>query len=437
MSKSMNHKKNIKLIFDEALNSVLPRNLIKKSFKIKNKMLYVDGLEPIKLDKKIYVFGSGKASIEMAKAVESVIGHQIADGCVISNYPHKNLKKIEVLEGSHPVLDSRTIKATEILMKKMSEMKDDDTFIYLLSGGSSALLEKPIEPITLREMQKTTKALLKQHASIERINTVRKHLSAIKGGKLSLITKARGIVLVISDVVGDNLKTIGSAPLYCDNTTFKDAFQTLKYYEILDDIPEPVLKVIKDGKSGKIPENPLKPRPNIDHIVIGSNMIGLDNAKKTALKLGYNVEILTSSIQGQAKEVAKVIISIGEEMIKSGTPLKPPAILLFGGETTVIVRGKGKGGRNQELCLAALKTIKDNKRFIFLSAGSDGIDGCSNAAGAVVDYKTYKKAEKLNLSIEDYLKNNDSNTLFSKTGGLIYTGITGTNVMDFSILMVI
>jgi hydroxypyruvate reductase/glycerate 2-kinase len=268
------------------------------------------------------------------------------------------------------------------------------------------------------------------------MNVVRKHLSLAKGGRLGQLTKAAGVVLVISDVVGDDLETIGSAPLFCDRSTYRDAFDIFMKYDLWSKIPSNVLTVIEQGIAGIIEETPKEPNPRIEHFIIGSNLKGLMRGRDRGKELGIDTHIITSRLRGESREVAKVIVSIGEENAATGNPFSRPVCLLFGGETTVTLRGSGRGGRNQEMCLAALQEIKNRSGMTFLSAGTDGIDGNSDAAGAVIDCGTYERSQALSLNPDGYLNNNDSHTFFKKTGDLIMTGPTGSNVMDITILLV-
>ncbi len=421
-------------LFLSAVEAVKPSNFIPSVLDLKDDFLCIKE-KKIKIPEKIYIFGSGKASVEMAKAVENILYDRIKGGVVVCNYV-EILKKIQVVKGSHPVPDENSLKAGDILYKKFTSLKKDDFFIYLLSGGSSALIEKLIPPISLEDLQVLTELLLKNSVSIDEINIVRKHISLIKGGRLGHSTKAKGIVLVISDVIGDDLFTIGSAPLYYDKSTYQDAFSILKRYSLWEKVPFSIREVIKKGIDGEIPETPKRENPDIKHFIVGNNLLALKKAKEEAEKHDIPCYIMTSQLKGEAKEVAKVISSIGKEIKTSKNPFKPPVCLLFGGETTVTVVGNGKGGRNQELALSFLREIKGDEEFIFLSGGTDGIDGNSDAAGAVVDKEVYEKSREKNLSIEEFLKNNDSYNFFLKTGGLIFTGYTGTNVMDVSILIV-
>ena len=429
----MNYTETLKQAFEEAVNAVLPKNVIPESVKVKDKTLQIENdTYPLK---KFYLFGSGKASIEMAKAIEGILEDYVISGTVVCNYTEP-LKKVKVLEGSHPIPDQKSIKAGETLLKEISSLKENDLFIYLLSGGSSALIEKPIPPITLEDLQKTNSLLLKSGASIDEVNTVRKHISLIKGGRLGQSTKATGIVLVISDVVGDDLETIGSAPLYYDRTTYKDAYLVLEKYNLLDKIPTSVKQVIEKGLNKEIEDTPKKPPKHIKHNIVANNLKALKGAKGFLEKKNIPAHIITSQIEGEAKEVAKVITGIGKDIRKKNSFFSPPVALLFGGETTVAVKGNGKGGRNQELVLSAINQLKDTCGIHILSGGTDGIDGITDAAGAFGSCDTYKKAKELNLDIEKFLENNDSYSFFKTVGGLIKTGYTGTNVMDVIILFV-
>ena len=372
----------------------------------------------------------------MAGEVSRMLRGYLAGGFVISNDRSIALKDVDVFVSSHPVPTEKSIRAAEIMTRGLSGLSEKDFFIYLLSGGSSALLEKPVPPIRLIDMQRVTEMLLRRAVPIGEINVVRKHLSTVKGGRLGRLSPARGIVLVISDVIGDDLETIGSAPLYRDRSSFADASDILKKYDLWPRLPVSIKKVLTKGLKGEMEDTPENENRKIEHRIIGSNLQLLEEAQRIALSLGIQSRIMTSSLRGEAREVARAIVAIGEEMIKTGHPFKGPIALIFGGETTVHVKGKGRGGRNQEMCLAALREIGPRKGMTFLSAGSDGVDGNSDAAGAVVDFTSYEKAKHLKLLIDDYLNNNDSHSFFKQTGDLIYTGPTGTNVMDISILYV-
>lgn len=424
-------------IFREALKAISPVNLFRESVSLAQDALSVQGRSySLRRDQKIHVYGSGKASVEAARAIEGILGDRISDGLVVSSYKESSLKNIEVFSSSHPIPTEKSIRAADLLIERLSKLSENDFFIYLLSGGSSSLVEKPAHTLTLNAMQKTVNLLLKSAAPIEEINIVRKHLSLVKGGRLGMITRAKGVVLIVSDVIGDRLDTIGSGPFYLDRSSYQDAQNILFKHGLWRFVPASVKSLVTKGIAGIVQETPKEQNGRIVHHIMGSNLFLLNRAREKAEALGVPAHIMSSRLRGEAREVAKVIVSIGEEIAATGRPFDPPICLIFGGETTVTVRGKGKGGRNQEMCLAALQEIRDNRDMAFLSAGSDGIDGSSGAAGAFVDCESYDKASSLGLDIDSYLRRNDSHTFFRKTGDLIITGPTGTNVMDIAMLFI-
>lgn len=432
----MNDRDILTSIFRAALDSVLPGNLVREAITYGDGVLTLEGKRyDLAACRSVHLFGSGKASVETARALKALLGDRVAGGLVVSNYA-ATIEGIEVYESSHPVLTDRSIRAAEMLMERIAALTPDDFFIYLLSGGSSALIEKLAPPITLADMQALVKGLLANGVPIEELNRVRKHLSLVKGGQLGRLSRARGIVLVVSDVIGDDLEAIGSAPLYYDRSSFGDTRTILEKYGLWEGAPGSVREVVAAGQAGLIAETPKGPNPLLDHVLIGSNLKLLEKAKARAEALGIPARIMSSRLRGEAREVAKAILALGEEIAATGQPFAPPVCLLFGGETTVTLRGKGMGGRNQEMALAALGEFKADPRFLFLSAGTDGIDGHSDAAGAIVDGTSWEKAGKQGLKIDDYLARNDSYHFFQATGDLLMTGPTGTNVMDMTALLV-
>ena len=433
----MTNREKMLEVFRAALDSARPGNLVRDALRIEADVLTIEGRNYRLGDyREVYLFGSGKASVETARAVKAVLGGRLTGGFVVSNYSAE-LHGISVFESSHPVLTEKSIRAAEILIEKMAALSEEDFFIYVMSGGSSALIEKPTPPITLAEMQGLVKGLLANGVPIEDLNVVRKHLSLVKGGRLGRLSKARGIVLVVSDVIGDDLEAIGSAPMYFDRSSFGDTLAILKKYGLWERAPQSVRSVVLKGLDGGMEETPKRPNPRIDHFLIGSNLKVLQKAKEKAEALGIPARIMSSRLRGEAEEAAKAILAIGEEIATTGQPFAPPVCLLFGGETTVTLKGDGMGGRNQQMALAALREFRQNPRFLFLSAGTDGIDGRSDAAGAAVDHASWKKAQSLGLRIDDFLARNDSYHFLQHTGDLIMTGPTGTNVMDMTALLVI
>lgn len=408
-------KEHAKEVFLAALSGVMPKNLIQQSLSYHDNVLVIEGLRyDLSLYNNVYVIGSGKASIEMAKAMQVLLGDKITRNLVVSNYI-EDVENIEVIESTHPLPSQKSIYAGTKLIEAFREMQDDDFFIYLLSGGSSALIEKPIEGVSLEDFIETTKVLLHHGLSIDEINTVRKNLSQIKGGGLASLTQADGAVLVVSDVIGDDLQAIGSAPMLADNSSIGDVREIVARYEIFDVLPTSVQEVLKSDD--KVEQKSIKAFP---HYLIASNLIALECAKEKAIHLGFDVEIVTHTIEGDVQDVAK-------ELVQHVEAAEDDKLYLFGGEPTVFVKGEGKGGRNQELCLWILKEMQKSKGFTFLSAGSDGIDGNSDAAGAVVCRDDYHD------EMIAYLSNNDSYHYLKDLDTLIITGESGTNVMDIMI----
>ena len=432
----MTDRERLTAIFQDALAAVLPGTLVRETLKYAADVLSIEG-KTCDLGKVrgVQLFGSGKASVETARAVKAVLGDRVTGGLVVSNYA-ADLDGIEVFESSHPVLTDKSVRAAEMLMERIAALSPDDFFIYLLSGGSSALIEKPAPPITLADMQALVKGLLANGVPIEDLNVVRKHLSLVKGGRLGRCSRARGIVLVVSDVIGDDLEAIGSAPLYFDRSSYGDTQRILKKYGLWETAPASVREVVEAGLSGGIAETPKEPSPLLDHFLIGRNLKLLEKAKERAEALGIPARIMTTRLRGEAREVARALIALGEEIAATGHPFPAPVCLLFGGETTVTLKGEGMGGRNQEMALAALGEFKGDPRLLFLSAGTDGIDGHSDAAGAVVDRQSWEEAARQGLKIDDYLARNDSYHFFQATGDLLMTGPTGTNMMDMTALLI-
>ncbi len=409
----MCEKEQAKEIFLQALSSVMPKNLIRESLSYHDNILSVENAcYDLNVYKNVCVFGSGKASIEMAKAMQVLLGDRITKNMVVSNYAQE-VEGVEVLYSTHPLPSQKSIKAGERLIENFEAMEEEDFFIYLLSGGSSALIEKPIVGVSLEDFVETTKVLLHNGLSIDEINTIRKNLSQIKGGGLASKTKAKGIVLVVSDVIGDDLQAIGSAPLLADDSTLKDAKKIIDKYNILHLLPNSVKSTLESDDSVETKMAKVFP-----HFIIASNAIALKCAEKAAKERGLSVKILTDTLEGDVQDVADFIV---QEAMR-----QKEQVLLFGGEPTVQVTGEGNGGRNQELCLWVLKQRDD---FTFLSAGTDGIDGNSDAAGAVVCQDDYHD------SLENYLKENDSYHFLKEQKALIMIGESGTNVMDIMIVI--
>ncbi len=442
----MDKKKIAGKIFREALRSVNP------SFIVKGYANKIHSYYSMKGFTKLIIAGFGKAAYQMAEAVEEMFdSDQISRGIVITKYGHaekeksevrseksEKLKKIRVLEAAHPVPDENGFKAAQEIIKLLEEADNKTLVLCLISGGGSALFVTPCDGVTLSEKQAITDLLLKAGADITELNSVRKHLSRVKGGRLAEIAYPAEIIsLMISDVIGDKLDVIASGPTAPDPTTYQDALNVINKFNLLEKAPENVITAFKEGIKGTIPDTPKHDNPvfdNVQNIVIGSNIIAIKAAKQEAEALGFDTEIISTELTGDAGEVGKWLAKkVLEERSNSSSHSK---CLISGGETTVIVKGNGKGGRNTELALKFAMEIDGIEGITFLSAGTDGTDGPTDAAGAFVDGKTISKAKELGLNPQEFLDNNDSYNFFRKTDSLIITGPTGTNVMDIQIVLV-
>jgi len=351
------------------------------------------------------------------------------------------LGKIKFVEAGHPLPTEAGIKGAEEMVDFVGGLEPRDLVVCLLSGGGSALMTLPVDGISLDELRETTQLLLKSGASIQEVNAIRKHLSKIKGGQLAKAAHpAKVVALIISDVVGDRLDTIASGPTYPDPTTYSDALAVIEKYGLTEKVPRNVLKRLKLGAGGKVPETPKTGEKyflNTFHEIIASNADAVEAAAEAGKSHGFNVSILTTAMQGEAREVGAHLAATAKEVMKAGKPVSRPAILISGGETTVTVKGDGTGGRNQELVLSAAIGISGLKNVAVASFSTDGIDGPTDAAGAVADGFTHERAEHLGLDPAAYLEHNDSYNFFKELGDLLTTGPTGTNVMDVTCLILI
>jgi len=375
----------------------------------------------------IFVIGAGKASAQMARAVERLMAARITAGEINVKDGHgAKLRRIKINECGHPIPDQRGVAGARRIAQIASQAGPDDLVLCLISGGASALLPLPAPSITLVQKQKITRSLLACGASIHEINCVRKHISAIKGGHLArLAYPATLFTLILSDVVGDDLDVIGSGPTVPDRSTIADARAILSKYGIpnklhMEETPKPGDQVFQKTRN----------------VIVGSNALAVDAAASKARQLGFNTLVLSTSLVGEAREVARVHAAVAREIQVAGRPVKVPACVISGGETTVTIRGQGLGGRNQEFALAAAIDIAGLGDTVILSAGTDGTDGPTDAAGAIADGATLARAQSLGLDASAYLSNNDSYHFFQATGDLIKTGPTGTNVADIQLILV-
>jgi hydroxypyruvate reductase/glycerate 2-kinase len=423
-------------IFRTALREAAPDEAVQGEMQ-RIRALYRDGGF-----RRLVTVGFGKAAPVMAGALEESLGDLVDAGLVITKYGHALTPvpgRIKIFEAGHPVPDSNGLRATEELLRLVRAADGRTLIVTLISGGGSALLVAPQDGISLADKQRTTSLLLNAGADIGELNTVRKHLSRVKGGRLAEAAFPATVVsLILSDVIGDRLDVIASGPTAADPTTFGEALGIFERYRLSEAVPPPVMELLRRGDRGDIPETPKAGSPFLDrveNIIVGSNRQALEAAARSAQELGFTVEILSAELTGEAREVGRQLArqALAAASSKAGNA---GHCLLAGGETTVTVRGQGKGGRNMELALAFAIEIEGQPGITLLSAGTDGTDGPTEAAGAIVDGGTVARAREKGLAPREYLDNNDSYTFFNRCGGLLVTGATGTNVMDLQIVLI-
>ena len=400
-----------------------------------------DAVFPLDDLDRVLVIGAGKAGVPMSRAVESVLRGLAYDGHVI--VPHGQaaaLERIQIHEASHPVPDEAGVQAGRAVLKALADADEKTLVICLISGGGSALLVCPVDGVTLEDLQTTNQALLACGATIVEINTLRKHLSAVKGGQLArAAVPARMLTLVLSDVVGDPLDAIASGPTVPDTTGFEDCVAIVDRYGLENLLPPIVIRRLLDGASGGLMETPKPGDPIFDkvtNILVANNDSAVRAAARKADELGYKSFVLSTMIEGETRDVAKVHAAIAREIRASGRPCEPPCCLISGGETTVTLRGNGKGGRNQEFALAAALDIDGIGGITICSVGTDGIDGTTDAAGAIADGQTSARSIAAGLDPHASLAENDSNAIFTALDDLIVTGPTDTNVMDLRLVLI-
>jgi hydroxypyruvate reductase len=440
----------IRRLLRAALLAADPAAAIRRSLRIEKSRLVINdparNLSPeysyeLGRVRRLIVLGAGKATPAMAAAVESVLGARITEGLAVTKAGRfRRLKRIKILTTGHPIPDRAGCAAAARMVDLVTGLGPDDLVLFLLSGGASALLPFPAEGLTLRDKQRVTDRLLRSGATIEELNAVRKHLSRLKGGQMAAICRpARVVSLILSDVIGSPLEVIGSGPTAPDSTTFEHAIGILKKYHLWSEAPLSVKRYLAAGRRGKWPETPKPGDPvfrRVRNVVIGDNRTAVEATANQARALGLNGYVLTTKLQGEAREAAKLFGLFAREVRESGVPVSRPACLIAGGELTVTVSGHGKGGRCQEMALAAVKEIAGLNGTTLAAIGTDGTDGPTDAAGAVVDDTTLFRAARMGLDSDRFLARNDSYHFFKKLNGLIQTGPTGTNVNDLYLLLI-
>ncbi len=446
-------KSKLDSIFRAALDRVDPYLMLKNGLSCTENKLHIksgDYNETFDMEQfdRIIVIGTGKASAVMGNAMEEILGDKLTEGLISTKYGFGQLlDRIEVIEAGHPVPDHNSVIAAQRIASLAQEADEQTLVICLISGGGSALMTAPYKDedinLSLEDKQEVTRALLACGADITEINCMRKHLSLIKGGRLAkLLYPATTISLILSDVVGDNLGTIASGPTTYDLTTFKDADAIIRKYDIRDKLPPAAVKLIEQGLRDCLPDTPEEDDRafgKVHNYLIGTNYQALAAAAVKAEDSGFEAEILTDCLEGEAREAARTIFALARYNCRYG--VKKPKLLILGGETTVVLsEDHGKGGRNQEMALSFLNELKRSGKgmnnVIFLAASTDGNDGPTDAAGAWASLSELAKAEKKGLNTGEYLKRHDAYHFFEKIDGLYKTGPTRTNVGDIQLLVI-
>jgi glycerate 2-kinase len=430
-------------VMEAAINAVDPKNAVMEKLQLIDGNVVVDGFtKPLDDVRRVLVVGGGKAGGPMAEAVEEILGDRVEEGVVNilgGTEALYHVNRVKLNRASHPVPDDEGAKGVRDMMKLTSNLSPDDLVLALISGGGSSLMPLPADGVSLEDIQDVTRRLLSAGATINELNAVRKHLSAFKGGQLAANCYPSTVVcLILSDVVGDPLDTIASGPTAPDSSTYETAREVLDSYGIWGSVSPAVKKRIELGLEGKVAETPKPGDPvfeKVHNVVVANNMKAARTAADKAEKLGYNTRVLSTFVEGEARHVGTVYAGLARSLSMNDLPVPKPGALLLGGETTVTVTGQGVGGRNQEVALSALMKIA-GQSCVVLALGTDGIDGPTDAAGAIVDGASLSKAQLRGLDPVKHLRENDSYSFFEALGDAVFTGPTGTNVNDLTLILV-
>jgi glycerate 2-kinase len=444
----------VKRILRAALQAVDPAAAVTHHLrKVGDELIAEGGAQAVKLKladyANIYLVGAGKAGAPMALAITHLLGERLTAGVVVVKDGHAALRaaetrplgwsRLEMVEAGHPVPDARGVQATHRVLELLKTTSERDLVLCLISGGGSALLTQPAPGLSLPDLQELTHQLLACGASIDEINSLRKHLDTIKGGGLArAAAPARVLTLILSDVVGDPLDVIASGPTVPDTSTYSEAWQVLERYDLVQKVPPAIREHLEAGRQAKIPETAKPGDPifrQVDNLVVGSNLLAAQAAQRQARLEGFQTLLLTTYLQGEARQAGRLLAALARQVTASADPLPPPVCLIVGGETTVTLQGAGLGGRNQELVLGAVQEISRLPQTLLASLATDGGDGPTDAAGAVASGETLQRAAELGLQPAEFLARNDAYHFFEKLGDLLKTGPTQTNVNDLAILV--
>lgn len=430
-------------VLDAALDAVDPFAAVQNFLRREGDTLTVaEGTYDLRRFRRVFVIGAGKAAAPMAQAVEAALGERISDGLVVTKYEHSGpTERVRVVEAGHPTPDAAGVEAGRQVLALAQQAQADDLVIALLSGGGSALLVQPAEGLTLAHVQQMTAALLASGATINEMNCLRKHISAVKGGQLArAAAPATLVTLALSDVIGSPLDVIASGPTVPDSSTWADAWAIVEKFGLAEKLPSPVVQRLRAGLAGEIADTP-KPGDaafaSTQTLVVADNRTAADAALAQAQSLGFNALLLSTFVEGEAAQVARVLVALAREAQASGQPVAAPACLILGGETTVSLGDDpGKGGRNQEIALAAALALRDQPGVTVVSLATDGTDGPTDSAGGLADAETVARGEAAGLSAADYLRRHDAYPFLQATNDLLRSGPTQTNVNDLMFVFV-
>ncbi len=436
-------------ILSAALTAVDPAQAVKNSVQIDTSSvtLSIDSVAyNLPYYDQIYVVGAGKAGAPMAGALAEILQDRLTAGSVNVKYGHTagapQLSTLKIVESGHPIPDEAGVAGARQIIEILEKSTERDLVLAVISGGASALLELPVVGVSLADMQTLTQKLLKVGATINQLNNIRKHLSQVKGGNLARLAYPATLVsLILSDVVGSPLDIIGSGPTVPDTSTYQQAWEALEQFGLTKagELPNSIIQHLQKGLQGEIPETPKPTDPvfaRAKNVIVGDNRVAALAATQAASDLGYNPLMLSTFVEGEAREVAKVLAGVAKEVAAFNSPIAKPACILAGGETTVTIQGTGKGGRNQEMALAIALALDGLSKIIGVPLATDGSDGPTDAAGAIVDGQTISKARELGLDPLDFLARNDAYHFFEATGDLLKSGPTNTNVNDLTLFLV-
>ncbi len=435
-------RRQVVAVMEAALDAVDPFAAIGRFLQRQGDLLTIgDAAYDLATIERIFVVGAGKAGAPMAQAVEACLGERLTAGVVNVKYGYiAPMQRICLMEAGHPIPDEAGVQGAQAIAGLLAQAGERDLVLCLISGGGSALLTLPVEGVALADLKALTDALLRAGANIVEINTIRKHLDRLKGGKLAQMAHpAQVAALILSDVVGNPLDAIASGPTVPDTTTFADAWTLLARYGLQDAVAPAIARHLREGCAGAQVENP-KPGSallaGVRNVIVASNDLAAQAAERRARELGLNTLLWSTFVEGEAREVAKVQAALAKEVLASGRPVQRPACLISGGETTVTLRGHGKGGRNQEMALAAALAVQGLDDVTVACLATDGSDGPTDASGALADGSTVARARALGLDAWAHLGNNDAYPFFAALGDLLLTGPTNTNVNDLTFVFV-